>query len=174
MSKYLPKEDLVFFSPLKKEEVLVRLADILEPEKIFRIRFLGLGRQAGKFYEGSITNDSFDMRRIIGYKNSFLPKISGTVEDTSGGSLVHVKMRLQVFVLIFMIVWMTLVGIAALVCTIVLLASGKFNPFLLIPIGMFLFGYALSMGAFKYESGSTKEDLKQFFEATPHENSKVI
>lgn len=166
MSKYLPKEDLVFFSPLKKEEVLVRLANILEPEKIFRIRFLGLGRQAGKFYEGWITNDSFDMRRIIGYKNSFLPRISGTVEDTSGGSLIHVKMRLQVFVLIFMIVWMSLAGLAAVICTMVLIKSTVFEPFLLIPIGMFVFGYALSMGAFKYESRRTKEDLKHFFEAT--------
>ncbi|MDH4471519.1 MAG: hypothetical protein QE487_02870 [Fluviicola sp.] len=166
MSKYLPKEDQVYFSPFKKEEVLVRLGDILEPEKMVRIRFFGLGRRSGKFYEGSINNDSFEMKRIIGYKNSFIPKISGNVENTLGGSLIHVKMRLHVFVMIFMIVWMSLVGIAALICTLVLIIGGRFNPFLLIPIGMFLFGYLLTLGAFKYESARTKEDLKQIFEAT--------
>jgi len=167
MSKYLPKEDLVFFSPLKKEEVLVRLADMLEFKKLTRITFFGLIRRSGLLYVGEIHDESFKItRNITSYQNSFQPEISGIVESMPTGSLIHVKMKLTPFVRVFMIVWMSLAGLAALICTMVLIKSPVFHPFLLIPLGMFLFGYLLSMGGFKFESWRTKQDLKQFFEAT--------
>jgi hypothetical protein len=35
----------------------------------------------------------------------------------------------------------------------------------MIPFGMLIFAYALTMGAFKYESNKSKKDLQTIFEA---------
>jgi hypothetical protein len=40
-----------------------------------------------------------------------------------------------------------------------------FNFLELIPVGLLLFVYALTMGGFKFESNKSKKDLQELFEA---------
>lgn len=123
------------------------------------------GNSSHKPYEGSINGNSFSITRIIGYRNSFLPRINGVIEKDFNGSKINVKMRLHVFVIVFMCIWFGGVGVGCLAVLTPLFNSDTFEPMKLIPFGMLLFGYALVTGGFKYESIKSRKYLAQLFEA---------
>jgi hypothetical protein len=56
----------------------------------------------GKPFRGNVERDGFQVTRVIGYRNSFLPVVSGTVEPRGSGSRVRVEMRLHGFVMAFL------------------------------------------------------------------------
>lgn len=101
--KYLPAEDITFQSKLKATALLQRLEDSIEPERAFRFGLFQ--RRETKPYQGKVVGNSFNISRIISYRNSFLPRISGSIETTFSGSLIRVKMRPHVAVIVFMCIW---------------------------------------------------------------------
>lgn len=164
--KYLPFENITYRTKLEREEIYKRINEVIEPKKNFRMSGF-LGSRNHKPYEGSVNDNSFSITRIIGYSNSFLPRINGTIEKDFNGNKVNVRMRLHVFVFIFILIWFGIVGIA---CIAVLalgfkFGSQNFEPMSSIPFSMMIFGYALVIGGFKYESIKSKKFLAQLFEA---------
>ena len=148
---------------MKRDEVLKQLLENVEPEKTIR---LGLfKRDSTKPYEGYITRQTFEIKRVIGYRNSFLPRISGILEEDYDGTRIKVKMRLHVLVIVFLCIWCGFVGIACIAIFSNELSSPEFNPLALFPFGMLIFAYLLTMGGFKFESSSSKKDLQSIFEA---------
>ena len=61
--KYLPVENIVYKTKLKEDEVITRLSDSIEPEKFFRLRIFV--SSSSKPYEGKITSNTFEIKRII-------------------------------------------------------------------------------------------------------------
>jgi hypothetical protein len=168
--KFLPFEKLTYTTALKEDEIMWRLESILEEEKIIRLRIPFVKRKDGQPYEGSTNGNTFEMQRIINYRNSFLPVIEGRVEDNFTQRHVHVKMRLNRVVMIFMMFWcgILLFGIGAM--TFVSNADsnpkGEVEPVLkLIPIFMLLFGYGLTTFFFKLESKKSKKFIKDLLDA---------
>lgn len=161
--KFLPTENLTFRTSLKEEEILRRLADNIEPEKVFRLGIFN--RNETKSYEGYIMGSTFNIKRVISYSNSFLPRISGTIESDYGRTAIKVKMRLNILVIIFLCIWCGGVGIAAIVFLTEAFNKSEFNAASLGPLGMLLFAYALTMAAFKFESNKSKNDLMEIFDA---------
>jgi len=160
---FLPVEHIEIKTRLKPTEVLQRLIKITEPKKIIRSTYFG--PKTDKQYEGEIRDNGFTVTRIIGYRNSFLPRIKGTIEADLGSTCIKIKMNLPVFVAIFIGFWCLAVGFA---CIIVLTRSiqlGVFHAYGLIPFAMLLFAYGLTMGAFMYETKRSKNDFKQLWEA---------
>ncbi len=164
--KYLPFENITYQTKLETEEILNRINEIIEPKKTFRMTGI-FGSSDHKPYEGSINGNTFNLTRIISYRNSFLPRIKGDIVKDFGRTKVNVKMRVNTFVIVFMFIWLGGVGIGCLA----VLASGfkfggqNFEPMTLIPFGMLIFGYALVTGGFKYESLKSKKYLAELFEA---------
>lgn len=162
--KYLPFENVTYQTSLDAKEVLSRIVSILDTRNTSTIsRPFRSGN--GKDYEGGIDGNTFYMSRIIGYRNSFLPEISGVVKEVSGETEVNVKMRLQPAVLVLTIVWLAGVFLVLVGAGIVFFKKGDFNTSFLIPLAMLLFGYALTTGGFKYESVKSKKYLADLFEA---------
>jgi hypothetical protein len=162
MSKFLPIENLTYKSRLSKEDVLKNLSDNIENEKSFRF---GVYNQAySKPYIGKIVGNTFEIKRAITYRNSFLPIIRGEVSADYVGTKILVKMKPHTFVIFFMSIWLGGISIGCL-ATLYALFSQKFDPSLLIPFGMLFFGIALFYGAFKSESKTSIEDLKRILEA---------
>lgn len=161
--KFLPTESVTFKTKLKEDEIISRLSQILEPEKFIRSGLLGSSNT--KPYEGKITGNNFSIKRIINYRNSFLPRILGTVEKDIQGNSIKVKMRLQIFVIIFIIVWCSGAFMGLFFITKNVIANKGFDPWFFMPIGMLLLVYVLIIAAFKYESRKAKNDLKTLFEA---------
>lgn len=161
--KYLPAEDITYKTKLTATELLQRLKDSIEPERAFRFGLFQ--RRETKPYQGKVLGNSFNISRIISYRNSFLPRISGNVENTSGGSLIQVKMRLHVAVIIFMCIWGGIVGAVGIAFLSQAFGSTDFDPMMLIPLGMLVVFYVVIMLAFKYESKLSTADLQSLFEA---------
>jgi len=162
--KYLPFENITYKTKLDSEEIVNKLIEVTEPKKTFRTKGI-FGNGNHKPYEGSINGTSFTINRIIGYRNSFLPRINGIIERDSNGTKIKVKMRLHIFVIVFICIWFGGVGIGGIAVLASLFTNESFEPMALIPFGMLLFGYALVTGGFKVESIKSKKYLAQLFEA---------
>ncbi|MDF3028409.1 MAG: hypothetical protein K0S23_2716 [Fluviicola sp.] len=156
VSRFLPVEKYQIQTKLTPEEVKERVALITASE-----------------YNGIVSGNTFKLSRSIKYQNSFLPEIKGTIASYLGKTEIDISMSLNLYVKIFVIVWLSLTGIPS---AIILLALVRmlihfyfkgFSPFLLIPIGMFIFGYLLMLVAFKSESRISKKRLNVLFEAEP-------
>lgn len=160
--KYLPAEDITFQSKLKEAALLQRLKDNIEPVKL---RFGLFNRRETKPYQGKIIGNTFNISRIISYRNSFLPQISGNIENTFSGSLIRVRMRLHVAVIVFLCIWGGIVGTVGLLFLSQAFGRTAFDPMTLIPLGMLVVFYVVVMLAFKYESKQSKADLQSLFEA---------
>jgi hypothetical protein len=162
--KYLPFENITYHTKLDTEEILNKINEIIEPKKTFRMTGI-FGSSDHKPYEGNINENSFDITRIIGYRNSFLPRIKGNIIKDFGRTKVNVKMRVHTFVIVFMFIWFGGVGIGCLAVLASMFGNQNFEPMTLIPFGMLIFGYALITGGFKYESIKSKKYLAELLEA---------
>lgn len=169
-SRFLPYEKYTIHTRLSEEEVVKRLQSIIEYRNPFTLNIFKTA-SAYRSYEGKISEKTFKMSRIISYRNSFLPVIKGTVSTYLDKTEVAVSMQLVLFVKIFIIFWLTATGIVALGVSIVILTAlfqlnfNKLSFALLIPIGMFFFGYLLTLLAFKGEAKKSREELDTLLEA---------
>ena len=161
--KFLPTENIIYKTRLKEDEIINRLSGFIEPKKTFRFGIFSSG--SAKSYEGQINGKKFKIKRIIGYRNSFLPRIDGIIEREFDGLTIKVKMRLHIFVIVFLCIWCGGVGLACIAFLTQVFNHSGFNPVALIPFGMLIFVYALTMGGFKFESRKSKKDLQNIFEA---------
>src|SRR5688572_27230366 len=142
----LPFENITYKTKLMKAEVRSRLNNMVEPRKMFRF-----SRGSSKPYEGTIEANGFDIKRLISYRNSFLPVIIGTIQSGISGTTIHVKMRMHISVILFSCVWCFFVGIAAFAFLPKVINGEEDWQTGLIPFGMLAFMYAITMGGFKFE-----------------------
>lgn len=162
--KYLPFENITYKTQLDADEILKRLSEIIEPKKTIRMKGM-FGSNDHKPYEGRIRKNTFSINRIIAYRNSFLPTIKGIIKEDANGTKVNVKIRLHEVAMVFMFIWFGGVGIALLFFLAGMFNDQNFEPLILIPFLMLIFGYVLVTGGFKYESIKSKKYLAQLFEA---------
>jgi hypothetical protein len=149
---FLPFETIVIETPLTKEDTIINLTKNIEPEKTFRF----LNKSDTKAFEGHLRGNEFEIKRIINYRNSFLPIIKGRVETSGQGTRITIDMRLHAVVIVFMLIWFGFVGLFFIASII---NSEDGNETILFPLGMLVFGYALTMGGYLFESFRTKEVL---------------
>ncbi len=161
--KYFPRENITYKTNLEEVEIYKRLKLFVEPKKNIITRIIGKG--ATKPYEGIISKRSFEIQRIIEYRNALLPQIIGKIEKKHEGITIHVNMMLDFFVIAFLFLWFCLLGFFCVFGVIHMFDSEDFNFTVLIPIAMLLFVYKLILYGFRYESNKSKEDLKNLFEA---------
>jgi len=157
-----PFDEITYQTRLSEVEVKKRLADLVEPVKIFRIRDF---RKKSKPYEGKLNGMKFKINRIISYRNSFLPVITGDMRNQISGITIMVKMRLHLFVFLFLILWFGFAGFGIIITLTYAFKNEDFNLWVLVPTGMFIAAYIGIMAAFKYESSKSKKDLEKLFEA---------
>lgn len=178
--RFLPFEKYTIQTALSEEEVLERLQIITRTTDTIRFSFRkAVILRSNYEYNGEIHGKSFEIWRNIRYRNSFLPVIRGTVSSGSGGTEIRLSMRMNLFVMVFMGIWLSIAGLATLgslsVVTIALLKfkPASLNAFLLIPLGIFLFGYLLMLLAFKAEAKISRKDLNRIFEVPTNPNTSL-
>lgn len=169
--RYLPFEDITYTTQLTPEEVVMRISQASESDDSFMLAER-LSETGLKPYEGVIRGLSFKISRKTGYLNSFLPIIEGKIERKSVGTTVNVKMRLNPFGIVFLILWVGGVGFSFLIHKTMVFINQNFDPKLLIHIGVLVFGYFLVLGGFKFESIKSKKYLAHIFEAKIRKHSK--
>lgn len=161
---FLPFENITYTTSLAPEEVVMRISQVAEPDNSFMLSG-NLSERNLKPYEGTISGHSFRISRKIGYLNSFLPIIKGNIERDLNETTVNVKIRLNSFGIVFLLLWFGGVGLSFLIHRTIVFIDQDFDPKLLIHIGVLVFGYLLVMGGFKYESIKSKKFLGHIFEA---------
>ena len=126
-----------------------------EPENWFRFSWPSSAND--RRFEGEISADGFHVRRVIGYRNSFLPVIDATVRDAGRGSRVEVRMRPFYFVYAFAAIWV-------LAVTIGFVTYGQLIGLVFAAL-MILFVYAMTMGGFWFEANKQERTLREIFQA---------
>jgi hypothetical protein len=142
-------------SSLNSELIRRKLLEVVEPPQ----RNIWSFRKTNKPYEGEISEYTFKIRRIINYRNSFLPVIQGRISSEGMGSKIEIEMRLHTFVFMFILFWLGTVGNISILSFLSMIYERKFDPDLLIPFGMFTFGFLLASIAFKFETKVAKKFL---------------
>ena len=109
-------------------------------------------------FEGVVGNGRFNINRRINYKNSFLPYLVGDLQDELDVTRVNITMRLNYFVLGFMIVWMFMFGGAFIIGGTQ--STGEIWPVLMFPV-FFVIIYAVLMGFFNWEANKAVRLLEE-------------
>ncbi|WP_000691820.1 hypothetical protein [Leptospira interrogans] len=152
--KIIPYEEYSLKSNLTVEEAISKLKANTEPNKLF-----GSGT---KIFHGNINNDTFDICRIISYRNSFLPKIKGNIRSEANSIIIDIKMHLHPSVIVFMFIWFSGALLEFIVSTITLMSNlSDFLQELLISLGMLAFGIGLFTIPFWIEVKKAKQELEK-------------
>lgn len=142
-------------TPFCEAVVRQRLLDVVEPRQAMRWGW----NAPAKPYQGEVGDRTFQISRIIGNRNSFLPQIEGRIYPQDIGCKIDIEMKLHPLVLGFMLFWLGMVGQIAVGFLIVSIAERQFRVESLVPIGMFAFGCLLPVVGFVPEARSSRAFL---------------
>jgi hypothetical protein len=145
-------------SPFSTQNVLERIHGLVRDQPAFwssiKEQFGSRPNNSPPFI-GKIEGSEFHIHRDIRYRNSFLPRISGKVSASRLGTQIKITMSLHPFVAIFILFWLGSVGIGGFA------VAHKSLEQALIPLGMFIFGVALTLGGFYPEAIKARHLLEQ-------------
>lgn len=170
--KLLPYDNLTLHSPLSPADVIARVKSVTTQTGSTFI-YWGLSIPDG--YIGSVNENSFSIsfhRRFR--KNSFRPVINGEVEPGIGGSIIKLKMRMSLFVVIFLAIWFALALAACAFALAQFFANTEAFSVdsldLLIPVGMVALFYAVILISFHGGVKKTRATLESLLQAREVEN----
>lgn len=158
-------------SPLPPDEVDRRLRAVTRAPAPLSGLFNGnFRRLAGSAtFVGSIDGNGFAMRRDIRYRNSFLPRISGSVHAATDGARIELRFVPHPLVFAFMVTWLG-IAVTALIGLILWRATAPAgSPFwpLAVPAGMLVMAVALPLMAYLPEKRLAMARFSELLDATP-------
>ncbi len=160
--QFLPSEKLTITSQKSIDELVQNMSKVLSFERTFLDKFLR--KKTEKKYEGQIDGNQFQIKRIIYYRNSFLPTITGAFERSLDCTKIHIEMQMNSFVKVFLFLWFVMVLTVFLGFLVNSILTLTFHFLIFIPIGMFCILYGVVYLAFTFESRKSIRDLKEIFE----------
>src|SRR5262245_19320047 len=161
MTPLLPYQKIFIEVPYSRGELIRRLSKEVTGRPWKR----GWVEERTELFEGVVSDAGFQISRIAGYRNSFLPVIQGRFHPHVKGVRVEITMRLHVAVLIFSVVWLSLVGQGVVGAATQILATGRVDSMLLIPFGLLLFFYLMVTIGFGVEAKKASKLLNRLFDA---------
>ncbi|AFU69680.1 hypothetical protein P700755_002989 [Psychroflexus torquis ATCC 700755] len=157
--KIIPSDKIEILTTLSNPEVRKILTENIRAKKGLTIGFNK--PKENKLFEGIFEQDRFEIQRIITGRNSFLPQIKGQIQSNINGTKLIANLKVNTFVIVFMIFWLTFIGFAFVMGIIGVVNQGT-NPFLLIfPLIMIAFGIGLVHYGFNSEKEKSINDLKR-------------
>jgi hypothetical protein len=157
---FLPWRDLVIETSWPPNAAALEIR-----KRIGQRRFFGGGDTP--FVGKAIGEREFRFQRTISYRNSFLPMVHAVVEPSrDGGARVRIRMRLHLFVMAFMMVWMTGATLGGGAVGLVSLAHGQLRGGL-IALAFPTFGVALVTIPFAMEARIAERLLRELFAVAP-------
>lgn len=153
--KILPYDTSIILTSDSLPIVLQRLNAKVEPPKVFRFST----RHAP--YQGTISEEGFQINRIIHYRNSFLPIIRGRFEVQSHQTLVHVQMSINPFVKAFFAFWY--LGWFSTLVFITLTGSMPLHMVTL-NVGIPMLILIIFLGGFWSEANRSRSELSQIIQ----------
>src|SRR5476651_2494099 len=150
-------ESIDITSPLTPGEVEKELQSMTsKPSYSFK---LGTLMPLQRPFIGKIENFRFTIRLSITGRNSFLPLIKGTIAPHLNGSLIRVRMRLHLVVILVMIWFCGFLGVAGTNDLRKSIRLGQFGVTDFIPFGMILVIIVFAIVEFHRQSITAKHKL---------------
>jgi hypothetical protein len=156
-----PAERFVIDAPAAPEEVRNRLSSALASgRKLTR-------RVPEAPFTGTVGANSFELRPVLGYGNSFVPTARGSFTSGVVGTRVEVRLRMFPAVAIFMGAWLT--AAAAFFIGMVVIAFRDPSRLWLPMVGIVFFGlgYLLMTLSFSFEARRIRTNLTLLLSGTP-------
>ncbi len=153
----LPYRRFQISSRLSAAEASEVLAAEIEPRRWLRFTW------RTRAFEGSVEGSSFDIRRIIRYRNSFVPRVLGTIQAEPNGCTIVVEMTLAPVVLIVMLVWFGIGIFDGFSSLATAGTNGNSGGTWARPVAMLAFGWLLMIGGFAFEAHKAKRLLTKTF-----------
>lgn len=116
-------------------------------------------------FSGYVGTERFAITRVLrNHRNSFAPRMNGVVIPEGDGSRIEVRLALSPVVAVFTAVWfggVAFFGVMGLFVGLGGVLAGKIEGVLLLvaPIGMLIFAFLLTHGAFRFEVPKSKQSL---------------
>jgi hypothetical protein len=157
--KYLPFEDFEIRTHLTSDEVFYRLRAAVDTQRKWWIF-------TNKPFWGSVERHYFRIWRAY-WGNRNTPLVTGNIRPQESGCMICARARMPWLAFIFMCIWLGTLWFLFFLSIVDLIVTrfqtGAWaieSPFvLLIPIGMFAFGYFISFGLFRSEARYIKKYL---------------
>ncbi len=169
LTNILPYRKFTYNSPLSENEIRNRLNCLTRAANAFRVKYYPNIKTSD--YTGDIYEHAFFITRLISYRNSFIPAISGKMNPIATGTTVTVTMKLHLGIMIVG----GIVGNGLLLAMLVTLFTNPLNfpgP-ATVPFAV-LIGFALiATIPFAIEADIAKKDLSRIFECDPRNNTSV-
>src|SRR5574343_1265364 len=103
--RLIPFDKINIISFLPKETIIEKLSNETENRIYFRTK------TTDKKLEGIVKYDSFEINRILNYRNSLYPIVLGQIEqDDKNTIVIKLTLRMTMFTNVFMILWFLITG----------------------------------------------------------------
>jgi hypothetical protein len=162
MYPLIPYKRVIIQTPLTAENAARVLTKLVTPRPWYYLFWT----RATTDFEGRISLDGFNINRSIRYRNSFLPILHGRFRPTTKGTAVDVRMVMHPFVVVFLLFWCVILGIAFFQFATQVLQGGSISGRDLIPLGILVFIYVMVFLSFGIEAERATRILKEIFGAT--------
>ena len=149
----LPSERFVLDAPAAPDEVRDRLLEAVAPRRRLSIR------RPEKPFTGTVEAGSFELRPVLGYRNSFAPIARGSFSSGVAGTRIEVRMRMLPAVAVFMALWLSGAAAFFVVALVIAVSDPSRAWLLLVPLAFIAFGYGLSMLSFSFEARRMRTNL---------------
>jgi len=164
----IPYHKTTLYTLLSSDEVIERLNKFIQPHKSLwkRIKTRDFGH-GNYLFNGKITGKTFQVERIINYRNSFLPEIKGNVVEDKIGTQINLVLKLKKIVYIFDVIWLAGLLLMSYFILYNFFISDKtdFKWLLLVLVMMILWKYLMTIFFYSKEAEKSLNLLKQLFEA---------
>jgi hypothetical protein len=170
--KFLPYERLKINTALNREEVLKRLNNAIDPKRHFRLFGLGI-----KPYQGSVEGSHFKISQIA-LRSLLLPRIKGDVQSQLNGCSVYMSIQPHILVTAFLIFWLVsmivwLVDVASFFVGFLFSHVSSLTDLDKVSGIVLVFGYAIFLVYFKFESIKSKKFFQELLEAREVEEMAI-
>ncbi len=166
--KLIPSDQIDILSPHTKAEVEYRLKENIQPKRGIELRLTKPKNQ--KAFEGVLTQNGFQIQRVITGKNSFLPQIEGTIQEGMNGTKIQIDLTIHRFVIVFMTIWLVMIGFS-LIGTIYGIITQDTNPmFAFVPLIMIAFGIGMVHFGYGSEKKKSVDELKRILDGRLRDN----
>lgn len=157
----LPDERFVVDASATPDEVRDRLSSAVASGRRVSLR------RPDAAFTGTVATNSFQLRPILGYRNSFVPTARGSFASDSTGTRVNVRLRMLPAVAIFMAVWLSLAAAFFLGMIVIAVLNPSRSWLPLVGIAFFAFGYLLMNLSFSFEARRIRTNLTLLLSGTP-------
>jgi FtsH-binding integral membrane protein len=157
----LPAERFVIDAPAAPDEVRERLSSA-----VVRSRKASVRTPEAPF-TGTMDANSFELRPVLGYRNSFVPTARGSFASGVAGTRIDVRLRMLPGVVLFMALWLSL-SAAFFIGMLVIAFRNPSRWWLpLVGIAFFAFGYGLMALSFSFEARRIRTNLTLLVSGIP-------